>query len=337
MEPHASEARDALVPPSLRALLHEIVDYAGLFPPAALPLRDALQNYARYRQESEVAWMLARFVHPVGRLTELDAYPELFAHDPPFRFSVLGTGSAAPAAFLEAFDEDLRRLEAFHDRHLGRTLADVMEVRLPGALHAASTREAEAFFDQAHRRLVAAGPGELSLFYEVPLSGQTPQRLPTLLAAMAEHNSRQAHPLRAEVGLKVRCGGAEPEDVPAPAPLAAVLAACRDAGVRLKATAGLHHPVRHYDEEIGASMHGFLNVFGAAALAYADGLPVEVIEDILREEDPKAFQFDKEAFRWHEHEASLGDLARARETLAVSFGSCSFEDPIDDLHALELL
>ena len=337
MEPHASEARDALVPPPLRALLHQIVDYAGLFPPAALPLGEALQNYARYRQEPEVAWMLARFVHPTGRLAELDAYAELFAHDPPFRFSVLGTGGVAPDAFLDALDGDLRRIEAFHDRHLGRTLADVMEVRLPRALHMASAGEAEAFFDRAHRRVVAAGLAELSLFYEVPLSKQTPQHLPALLAAMAEHNSRQAHPLRAEAGLKVRCGSAEPEDIPTPAALAFALSACRNAGVRMKATAGLHHPIRHYDEDIGAPMHGFLNVFGAAALAYTDGLPAEVLEDILREENPEAFQFSKDAFHWHEHAAPLGDLARARETLAVSFGSCSFEEPLDGLHALELL
>ena len=42
---------------SLRALLTGVVDYAGLFPPARLPLDEAIRNYARYRQGSD-AWML---------------------------------------------------------------------------------------------------------------------------------------------------------------------------------------------------------------------------------------------------------------------------------------
>ena len=54
---------------SLRALLSGVVDYAGLFPPAGLPLDQAIRNYARYRQGSD-AWMLGRFVIPAARLAE---------------------------------------------------------------------------------------------------------------------------------------------------------------------------------------------------------------------------------------------------------------------------
>jgi hypothetical protein len=56
---------------AIRTLLRESIDYAGLFPPARLPLEEAFDNYLRYRTEPE-AWMLARFVIPVGRLDELD-------------------------------------------------------------------------------------------------------------------------------------------------------------------------------------------------------------------------------------------------------------------------
>src|SRR5437870_206137 len=55
---------------SLRALLDQSIDYAGLFPPAKLPLDEALRNYARYRKETE-SWMLSHFVSPVERLAEL--------------------------------------------------------------------------------------------------------------------------------------------------------------------------------------------------------------------------------------------------------------------------
>jgi hypothetical protein len=45
------------VAPALRALLEHLIDYAGAFPPAALPCAAAAANFANYRQ-SERAWML---------------------------------------------------------------------------------------------------------------------------------------------------------------------------------------------------------------------------------------------------------------------------------------
>ena len=71
---------------SLRALLSGVVDYAGLFPPAQLPLDQAIRNYARYRQEAD-AWMLGRFVIPVSRLLEWDAFADLFQAHSPCAFS----------------------------------------------------------------------------------------------------------------------------------------------------------------------------------------------------------------------------------------------------------
>ena len=57
---------------SLRALLAGAIDYAGMFPPASLPLGQAFDNYLRYRSGPD-AWMLGRFVCPVGRLPDLVA------------------------------------------------------------------------------------------------------------------------------------------------------------------------------------------------------------------------------------------------------------------------
>src|SRR5713101_4042837 len=55
----------------VRVLLNRILDYAGLFPPAKLPLEDALRTYLRYRKESPHRWMLGRFVCPTARLPDL--------------------------------------------------------------------------------------------------------------------------------------------------------------------------------------------------------------------------------------------------------------------------
>src|SRR6185436_2132053 len=57
---------------SLRVLLADLIDYAGLFPPAALSMQDAVRNYARYA-EGEHAWMLGKFVVPEARRAEVPA------------------------------------------------------------------------------------------------------------------------------------------------------------------------------------------------------------------------------------------------------------------------
>jgi hypothetical protein len=331
-----ADSSTSLVPPSLQTLLGTILDYAGLFPPADLSLAQAVHNYADYREEPE-AWMLSRFVLPVRRLPDLTPFQGLFAGDDPYRFSVLGTGGNAPDAFLDAFARDLEVIDTFDEEYGGRAQVDVMEVPLPASLVSSTQADLESFFESVDRRLVQAGTAKLDFFFEVPLRRDTVGGLSPLCAAVAEHNSQQALPARSEVGLKMRCGGADPGDVPSVEHAAQLITACRDAGVSFKATAGLHHPLRHYDDGLDTEMHGFLNVFGAAVLAAEHQLDPDDVQTILSEETSNNFRFEKSTFSWRDLSASLDDIRHARETLALSFGSCSFEEPIDHLRDLELL
>jgi hypothetical protein len=327
---------DSLITPSLQALLHEVVDYAGLFPPADLSLRRALQNYAEYREEEE-SWMLSRFVLPVRRLPDLATHRPLLKRGAPYDLSVLGTGGGTTDTFLDAFERDLEVIDECEEDQRGRTQVDVMEVPLPDALVGGSQADLTAFFEAVSRKLVAAGTAKLDLFLEVPMRGDAVTGLPALGAAAAEHNSQQAVPARTVVGLKVRCGGAEPTDVPDADDVAALIVAARNAGVPFKATAGLHHPVRHYDDGLDTEMHGFLNVFAASVLAAEHDLDRPAVRAILCEETADNFRFLKDALAWRDLSVSLDDIQYARETLALSFGSCSFEEPIDHLRDLELL
>jgi hypothetical protein len=71
-------------------------------------------------------------------------------------------------------------------------------------------------------------------------------------------------------------------------------------------------------------MHGFLNVFIAAAL-------LEHADAILAEGDPRAFAFEDDALSWRGHKVTTEEVAWTRRTFATSFGSCSFEEPVGDL------
>src|SRR5262245_15528061 len=99
---------------SVRALLSGIIDYAGMFPPAKLPLQEAIRNYARYRTEPE-SWMLGRFVCPAARLGELEPYlDELFQFGPPLRISASGRGGNTIADFLANLRTDLEIVADFN-------------------------------------------------------------------------------------------------------------------------------------------------------------------------------------------------------------------------------
>jgi hypothetical protein len=138
---------------------------------------------------------------------------------------------------------------------------------------------------------------------------------------------------------KVRTGGVKPEAIPSVADVAAFIRACADRRLPFKATAGLHHPVRaeqsltYEPDAPRAVMHGFLNVFLAAAFVWHGQAD---IEPILAETDPAAFRFDERA-HWRDHSLNAEQVRTARHDFAHSFGSCSFEEPVHDLQSLGFL
>src|SRR6059036_759013 len=103
--------------PSVRAFLAGVIDYAGLFPPAQLPLDQAIRNYARYRREPE-SWMLGRFVCPVARLSELEAFADLFEPRAPLALSVLAQLVGSSGTF--SFDRDAEAIQSFEDHLKGK-------------------------------------------------------------------------------------------------------------------------------------------------------------------------------------------------------------------------
>lgn len=84
---------------SLRVLLANLIDYAGLFPPAALSMQDAVRNYARYR-DGEYAWALGKFVVPEARAKEVpDEFPKSVLGIDEVKFEDID--GAAPGAYIE--------------------------------------------------------------------------------------------------------------------------------------------------------------------------------------------------------------------------------------------
>ena len=56
---------------SLRTFMNGLIDYAGLFPPADLPLNEAINEYFRQLKSGNSA-MLSRFIIPISKLNDLE-------------------------------------------------------------------------------------------------------------------------------------------------------------------------------------------------------------------------------------------------------------------------
>lgn len=340
--------------PSLRAFLTGIIDYAGLFPPAQLPLDQAVRNYLRYRQEGD-AWMLGRFICPAARLEELHAFEkELFRSGPPFAVSALGRGGKNPDDFLAGFRADLDAIASFRSRYGARVTVEIIETRLPAgtsadALAADAVKMLASGGRKSHVDEEKQGAGAerdkqganaprsphsvLTPYFETVFG---PDWRPTVGAVIAGIAAAPRDP-RQMPGFKLRCGGLEAAAFPTPEQVAFAVTACRDAGVPLKCTAGLHHPVRRFDAGVQTQMHGFLNVFGAGVLAQARRLTEDQVRQIVADEKAENFTFEANRFRWKEFQASTEEIVAARQRGVVSFGSCSFDEPREDLRMLGLL
>jgi hypothetical protein len=315
---------------SLRTLLSGLIDYAGLFPPAKLPLEVAIANYARYRRQPD-AWMLGRFVCPAAKLSTLTSFHgELFDTEPPFAFSVLAATAESWAETRPLLEDALRQVQVFRQRHAGRVVADVLELKVPTDMVAEgdpkSTARGLRHIAVAVEQAGLAGP---RVFFEFGFeSGDS--AVGTVLEAIALAN--RGAPARA--GFKLRCGGVKPEAFPTAEQIAFVIRNAAINQVPLKATAGLHHPFPRFDASIQVKMHGFINVFAAGVLAYTRHLEPGMLVDLLKDEDPRHFVFDENGLHYGAFHATTAEIAEARQEGLTSFGSCSFDEPSDDLHAL---
>ncbi len=302
-----------MVKGSTRALLGSLVDYAGLFPPAKLPMDESVRNYASYRSSGH-SWMLGRFICPVSRLEEFrrGATELLPSH--------ADDGFWSMSAIIDGdLDENLDSIFAFNHEH----------ERAENGLAQVETIELKADDARVIDEALDLIPEELVPFFEVP-SSEDPRGF---VAALAGNDACA----------KIRTGGVKPEMIPPAKDVARFMLACAAAEVPFKATAGLHHPVRAeypltYEPDAPRGvMHGFLNVFVASVLVRERAIDLDGCIEVLETTDPAAFAFEDDRLGWQKVLADREAAERIREGFAMSYGSCSFTEPVEDLQGLGLL
>lgn len=278
-------------------LLGGAIDYAGLFPPAQLGMEDAVANYAAYRQGGD-AWALGRFVVPANRIAEF---------------------AAAHAALPGAARTSAWRLSVLAGQHLTGDLAELRDLDAQ-ALRVASL-EIRAETAEEIGTLEVTGK-EFETYVEIPLSADVSLLVRAIRAA--------------GVRAKMRTGGVTADAFPAPERVVDFIAQCLTSNVPFKATAGLHHPrtgTYRLTYEAGSAsgrMFGYLNLVAAIAVLRAGGDLAEAAL-ALTEADPRVLRLEEQALVWRDRVIDSGQLAALRRESLVSFGSCSFREPIDEL------
>ncbi|MEW9670220.1 hypothetical protein [Ammoniphilus sp. 3BR4] len=305
--------------------MSHLIDYAGLFPPANLPLEPAIRYYAAY-QNSKDSWMLGRFIIPAARINELDRYVSLFTPERPLHCAVVGSKSSDKWDCLQTIGADLDTTLSFCERHGDSVKVDVLEFALPPIVP-----------DEGLLKIIGVKTAKRGMvaFCEIPLLSSSDWRryLEETLNAIAQHNESNDSVL----GFKLRTGGVTANAFPTPEQVAAALIGCRDRGIPMKFTAGLHHPIRMYRAEVETKMYGFVNVFTAGMLAHKHHLTLLETEQILTEEEASHFSFTAEGLAWKDKSILLSDIDKLRATQLRSYGSCSFDEPREDLQALQIL
>ena len=300
---------------SLRAFLNQAIDYAGMFPPCALPLEPALRNQANYVHSPD-AWMLNGFVLPVGQFNAATNFVSPFHASHPLRVAALGPKTANLEAFLDALTDTIAAVRSFSQFNGNLIWVSHLEMFLPDDVDSASLKQARVIV------------GELPVFWEAP-----PEKAEQTIALIAQHKFEED---RATFGYKLRTGGVTADAFPTSAQIARALVTAATYQLPIKFTAGLHHPIRQFRDEVNTKMHGFLNVLGAAVLAAEHQWEVDQILTMLEDEDPRSFSFSDDSFAWRDSKIDTERL-QYRRKFVRSFGSCSFDEPRADLRALNLL
>ncbi|HEY9612420.1 MAG TPA: hypothetical protein V6C93_23905 [Allocoleopsis sp.] len=292
------------MPASVKVLLSSVVDYAGLFPPAKLGIREAMMNYAK-AQMAPYAWMLGRFVLPASRLDEFEALLPQLEESKTSQWSL-------SVLLSQEMETEIERVRSLNNPNIAISALEIPPL-LPTEIE----------------RVFPCLPTGVDLFFEIPLH----KGLEAYVSVLQ----------KIDASAKVRTGGLTAEAFPSVTQLCQCICAFAEARVPFKATAGLHHPLpaeyrlTYEPDSPSSKMHGFLNVTILAALVYWQKVTPEEALAILEESSINKFQYREDGIDWSNYQLNFLEIETARQQFFRSFGSCSFEEPIHDLKNLNLL
>lgn len=319
---------------SLEIFLNGLIDYAGLFPPAKLPLDEAFPNYVKYKNE-KYQKIISKFICPAEKLSELQSLlyeiPESFERVYPV--SVLGKGGLDKEDFFMNLEYDLKNWHTFQSKNSTVTESKTFEVKIPEVLIASGNSDTIYDLIEPCSDFISQIIGEdVIIAFEVTLIDDWKHNTRKSIEAIKRHNLNFDN-----VIFKLRTGGLTAEAFPATDQVAFVIHELLDRNIPMKCTAGLHHPLRHFNKSVNIKMHGFFNIFCCGVIAYTHNISHHEMVNLLEDENATRFEFSGEYFSWNGYRVTLDEISAGREEFLLSFGSCSFNEPLEDMKSMGLL
>lgn len=235
--------------------LEEGLDYAGLFPPASLPLAGAIAEYGSLKMGPQ-GKLVRGFSITTRQLSELN--DDLVSSVGRLDLCLIGRGSDSLEGWETNLESDAEAINATVNRFAENVGLRTYEVRIPAEIDPrVATKDLSAF-------------EEGQAYLEIPLHNPNFD-IASFTAAVSE----------SDLGLKARTGGVKTGSVPPTPRLAELIVACAQCEVPLKGTAGLHHAYPHKNATTGDLEFGFLNLIAAVALAWEYDFSVEEVSAVL--------------------------------------------------------
>lgn len=278
-------------------LLADLIDYAGLYPPASLDMHSAARKYLEYSRSTH-APALGRFI------VDLDRFPYLWDAAGDYvrgmRLSVILAADADCGELNSLLDKGYR-IEAVETKAASAEEVEQIAARLPAGMTAYFEIPLTAGSDLFDA--IAAEGARLDARVKVRMGGVAAEAFPPIasIAYMLEGMARRRLLFKATAGLHHPVRG--------------------------------RHALNGDAGSATAVMHGFVNLACAAALLYFGGSAEEACL-VLEEEWPRDWKVSDDAITWHEYGWSGDELGEVRQNFFAGFGSCSFEEPLRDLEAL---
>jgi hypothetical protein len=282
--------------------MYGVIDYAGLFPPAELSLGKAITNYYNYLNSPD-SMMLSKFIIPASLLNSV----------PPALNEKILSVNGSFAVIISNTSEDIENIIS----SINKTLIKALEIK-PGVN-----------LDNLLDKIILI-KNEINKNIEIFIeSSINPDNELIEEIKVLRKNGINA-------GYKLRTGGLTPDAFPSPEIIASVIKSCSENGIPFKATAGLHHPFTHFNSDVNSRMYGFINIFSAGMFTVKYHPDEKELADIITDENPGNFFFE-DKLSHKKYELSSDEIRNSRKNYFISFGSCSFNEPLEDLRKLKLL
>ncbi|WGL61045.1 hypothetical protein QEJ31_05480 [Pigmentibacter sp. JX0631] len=313
---------------SLNIFMHELLDYAGLFPPAKLTLQESLLNYSSYTKHIQKNW-LGKFILPSNKIAEcieIMLNQKIFkSNNASLKFSIILNSCEKINDYSGIIDSDLKLIDQFESACKNKISIDSIEFFPPKEVFQPNNLSLfKNMLSLVDNKLCNAKKIKYK-YLEIPFS----ENINEYIEFISDFNLNQKE---IKFCIKLRTGGVTPQQIPSAFHIAQAIRLSAEKQIPIKATAGLHVPVPNDNPEVGARLHGFFNIFSCLLLCYKKLLTISEMENILENYSYSDFKFTEDGFTVGNKFLANAEMTHLRNSFIKSFGTCSFLEPIEHLH-----